>query len=405
MVGTAHYRGTTMQAASSFRFLVLGTITGLALLTLDCSKKPAAPPKLDVLVAVVQQADVPIYAELTGQLDGALNVEVRAKVDGFLKTMPIQQGQLVKKGELLFTIDARAPEAAVEQAKGSLAQAKAALDKAKADVARLKPLIKVGAVSQQDIDNAAAAEKAAQANFDATKGTLAAANVNLGYTRVTAPMDGLVGNTSLSPGALINANTLLTTISQTDRMKIEVAIPERAYIRMAEKINALTEKKVKDPAKTANLELILADGSVYGIKGWVETIDRAIDPLTGTLKVRALFPNPKGLLRPGQFGKIRSVSEQRENATLIPLRALVETQGAFSVAVVGADNKVEMRRVKPGPRLKVWCVLEDGVKPGEKVIVEGVQKVRPGQEVTPKAAPVEPLPGLAPTVEPAKAGA
>lgn len=396
-----------MRMARLSSLNVFGWVVGLGVIVfpIGCSKKHQAPPKLEVLVAEVVQRDVPIYAELTGQLDGALNVEVRAKVDGFLKTMPIQQGQLVKKGDLLFTIDARAPEAQVDQAKGSLAQGKAALDKARTDVARLKPLIKVGAVSQQDIDHAAAAEKVAQANYDAAKGALDAANVNLGFTRITAPMDGLVGSTSLSPGSLINANTLLTTISQTDKMKIEVAIPERAYIRLAEEINALTGKKEKDPAKNASLELILADGSLYGQKGWVDTIDRAIDPLTGTLKVRVIFPNPKGLLRPGQFGKIRSVAEQREKALLIPLRALIETQGTYSVGVVGADNKVELRRVKPGPHLKAWCVMEEGVKPGEKVIVEGAQKVEPGQEVTMKPAQAEPLPGESSEAIPSKTGA
>jgi membrane fusion protein (multidrug efflux system) len=372
--------------------LLLSSLMGLLVLSLGCSKKAPVAPKPTVQVTSAIQQDVAVFTEATGQLQGALNVEVRAKVDGFLQSMPIKEGQKVKKGELLFTIDSRTPAAAVDQAKGALARAQAAWDKAKADVARYKPLAASQAISQQELDNALSAERSAKATYDSAKADVTAASVNLGYTKVTAPMDGIVGTTGVNPGALVTANTLLTTISQTDRMKIEVAFPERDYIKYAEKINQAATRDIKQVEKNGKAELLLSDGSVYAKKGWVETVDRAIDASTGTLKIRLMFPNPEGTLRPGQFGKIRGSLDQLTGAILIPQRAVQEIQGSFNVAVVGADNKVELRSVKAGARTGTWWVISEGLKAGEKVVVEGIQKVRNGVEVEPQPAAAEPLP-------------
>lgn len=383
--------------------LLLSSIAGLFLFSTGCSKKAVAAPKPAVQVLSAIQQDVAVYAEATGQLQGALNVEVRAKVDGFLETMPIKEGQKVKKGELLFTIDSRTPAAAVDQAKGTLARAQAAWDKTKADVARFKPLAASQAISQQELDNALSAERSAKATYDSAKADVTAASVNLGYTKVTAPMDGIVGTTSVNPGALVTANTLLTSISQTEKMKIEVAFPERDYIKYAEKINAATTRDLKQVEKNAKAELLLSDGTLYAKKGWVETVDRAIDATTGTLKIRLIFPNPDGTLRPGQFGKIRGSMDQMTGAILVPQRAVQEVQGSFNVAVVGADNKVELRSVKAGTRTGTWWVINEGLKAGERVIVEGLQKVRNGVEVEAQPAAAEPLPPIPskPTAAPA----
>lgn len=387
------------------RLLLLTTLAGFLAIGLGCSKKAAPAPKPTVQVTAAIQQDVSVYTEATGQLQGALNVEVRAKVDGFLESMPIKEGQKVKKGDLLFTIDSRTPAAAVDQAKGALARAQAAWDKAKADVARFKPLAASQAISQQELDNALSAERAAKATYDAAKADVTAASVNLGYTKVTAPMEGVVGTTSVNPGALVTANTLLTSISQTEKMKIEVALPERDYIKLSGMINAAATRDLKAAAKNPKSVLILADGSTYGHKGYVETVDRAIDASTGTLKIRILFPNPEGLLRPGQFGKIRGATETMTGAILVPQRAVQEVQGSYNVAVVGADQKVELRAVKTGARSGTWWVISEGLKPGEKVIVEGLQKVRNGLEVVAQPAPAEEMPPAAAGSAPAQAPA
>lgn len=392
-----------MLNSQGFNTLASATVVAIIIGT-GCSKKAPEATKPAVLVTAAVQQDVGVFMEYTGQLQGGLNVEVRAKVDGFLETMPIKEGQKVKVGDLLFTIDSRTPAAAVDQAKGTLARAQAAWDKSKADVARFKPLAATQAISQQELDNALSAERATKATYDAAKADLAAAAVNLGYTRVTAPMEGLVGTTSVNPGALVTANTLLTSISQIERMKIEVALPERDYIKFSQKVNTAAARDPKIAEKNATAELILSDGSVYGRKGWVETVDRAIDASTGTLKVRLIFANPDGQLRPGQFGKIRAATDKVVGAILVPQRAVQEVQGSYNVVVIGADNKAELRNVKAGARAGTWWIITEGLKPGEKVVVEGLQKVRNGMEVTPQPSPAEPLPPVAPS-NPAEATA
>jgi membrane fusion protein, multidrug efflux system len=367
--------------------LALCGLTALALS--GCGKKEApagAPP--EVYVADVVQKDVPVYTELVGQTKGSQDVEIRARVEGYLDRVAFTEGSYVRKGELLYQIDPKPLEAALANAKANLATAKARLDKATTDVNRLTPLAKQQAVSQQELDNAIAAHDAARAQVDANQAAVDKATLDLGYTRITAPLDGLVGTTQVKAGNLVGRgeSTLLTTVSQTDPILFRAGISEAEYLRLGKQVVA-TGKKV---ARAASIELLLADGTLHAQKGSVEAIERAVDPTTGTLAVQFTFPNPNRLVRPGQYGRARFVVENKAGALLVPQRAVVELQNLYSLAVVGAGNKVEFRNVKVGPRVDGLWVIEEGLKPGEKVVVEGLQKVRDGAVVSPKAAAAAP---------------
>ena len=358
--------------------LVATAVTG-------CGKKEApasAPP--EVYVADVVQKDVPVYMELVGQTRGSQDVEIRARVEGYLNRVAFTEGAFVRRGDLLYQIDPLPLEAALANAKAQLATAQARLDKAKTDVNRLTPLAKQQAVSQQELDNALSAQDAARAQVDANKAAVDKATLDLGYTRITAPLDGLVGTTEVKAGNLVGRgeSTLLTTVSQTNPILFRAGISEAEYLRLARDVVA-TGKKA---AGGADIELILADGTVHPHKGRVDAIERAVDPTTGTLAVQFTFPNPDRVVRPGQYGRARFVTQTKTGALLVPQRAVIELQNLYSVAVVGAGNKVEFRNVKVGPRVDSLWVIEEGLKPGEKVIVEGLQKARDGAVVSPKPA-------------------
>ncbi|MFN8095952.1 MAG: efflux RND transporter periplasmic adaptor subunit [Vicinamibacteria bacterium] len=283
------------------------------------------------------------------------------------------------------------------RAKAELATAKARLDKAVNDVNRLTPLAKVQAVSQQELDNALASRDAARAQVDANQAAVDRSTLDLGYARITAPLDGLVGTTQVKAGNLVGRgeSTLLTTVSQIDPILFRAGISEAEYLRLGKQV-AATGKRIKDGA---SIELLLADGTVHPHKGRVEAIERAVDPTTGTLAVQFTFPNPQRLVRPGQYGRARFVIETKTGALLVPQRAVVEMQNLYSLAVVGAGDKVEFRNVKVGPRVDSLWVVEQGLEPGEKVVVEGVQRLRDGIVVVPKSAAPVPAGGAAPAAE------
>jgi len=371
------------------RALILALSGLVATLATGCGNKeaPAGTPP-EVYVADVVQKDVPIYMELVGQTKGSQDVEIRARVEGYLDRVAFTEGSFVRKGQLLYQIDPLPLEAALANAKAQLATAQARLEKTRNDVTRLTPLAKQQAVSQQELDNALSAQDAARAQVDAQKAAVDKATLDLGYTRIAAPLDGLVGTTEVKAGNLVGRgeSTLLTTVSQINPILFRAGISEAEYLRLAKEI------VVKGPrtGPQAEIELILADGTVHPYKGRVDAIERAVDPTTGTLAVQFTFPNPDRVVRPGQYGRARFVVETKPGALLVPQRAVTELQNLYSLAVVGAGNKIEFRNVKVGPRVDGLWVIEDGLKPGEKVVVEGLQKVRDGMAVSPKAAAAAP---------------
>jgi len=355
-----------------------------AIVAPGCEKQapPAAPPP-EVYTASVIQKDVPVYLEMVGQTRGSQDVEIRARVEGFLDKVAFTEGSFVHAGDLLYQIDPKPLEATLASAKANMATAQARLDKSNTDVSRLTPLAKQQAVSQQELDNALSARDAAKAMLDAQKAAVDTAQLDLGYTRITAPIDGIVGTTEVKAGNLVGRgeSTLLTTVSQTDPILFRAGISEAEYLRIAKQV-AATGKS----SRGAEIELLLADGTAHAQKGRVDAIERAIDPTTGTLSVQFTFPNPQRVVRPGQYGRARFVLETKTAALLVPQRAVTELQNLYSVAVVGSGDKVEFRNVKVGPRVEDLWVIEEGLKPGEKVVVEGLQKVRDGATVSPKAA-------------------
>jgi membrane fusion protein (multidrug efflux system) len=365
-------------------------VCGLAALALTgCGKKEApagAPP--EVYVSDVVQKDVPIYMELVGQTRGSQDVEIRARVEGYLNKVAFTEGSYVRKGALLYEIDPLPLEATLANAKANHATAQARLAKANTDVNRLTPLAKQQAVSQQELDNALAAQDASRAQVDAQKAAVDKATLDLGYAHVAAPLDGLVGTTEVKAGNLVGRgeSTLLTTVSQIDPILFRAGISEAEYLRLARQVAAAGGPT----GARREIELLLADGTVHTHKGKVEAIERAVDPTTGTLAVQFTFPNPERVVRPGQYGRARFVIETRTGALLVPQRAVTELQNLYSLAVVGEGNKVSFRNVKVGPRVDSLWVIEEGLKPGEKVVVEGLQKARDGAVVSPKAAAVAP---------------
>ena len=340
----------------------------------------AGPSTVDVVVAPVQVRDVPIVQEWAAQTFGANDIEIRARVKGFLTAKPYKEGSVVRRGDLLFQIDPQEYQTAVAQARANLSEAQAALSKANADVARLTPLVERNAVSRQDLDHAVAAQQGAEGQVAAARAAMNTAQLNLGYTKVTSPITGLAGVAQADVGSLVGSPgpTLLTTVSQVDTIKVKFRISEQEYLTLRRAMGDSVSTAVRRPAR---LELVLADGSVYDHKGQVVTVDRNIDPATGTLGIEALFPNPASFLRPGQFGRVRAPVTTRTNAVLVPQRAVREMQGTFSVGVLKPDSTVEIRPVKAGARVGSDWVMDSGLVAGAVIVVEGMQKVRPGVKV------------------------
>lgn len=370
---------------------LLFILCGLVLVTASsCEKEapPAAPPPPEVLVAEPIQRDVPVYMELVGQAAGFQDVEIRARVEGFLETMAFVEGSLVRKGQLLYQIDPKPLQAALANAKANLATAQARLEKSTNDVNRLTPLAKQQAVSQQELDNAVAQLDAARSQVDANRAAVEKAQLDLGYTTIYAPLDGLIGTTKVKTGNLVGRgeSTLLVTISQIDPILFRAGIAEAEYLRVARRVQEQREKGVVQGEKTP-IQLILADGTVHPNTGYLDAVERNIDTATGTIALQIKFPNPERLVRPGQFGRVRFVIDQKQGALLVPQRAVQELQNLYNLAVVGADGKVNFRTVKVGPREGTLWVIEEGLKPGEKVVVEGLQRLREGLTVVPKPAP------------------
>jgi membrane fusion protein (multidrug efflux system) len=393
-----HRRSRTLRLSG------LGGAAIALLLAAGCGKeqKAAPPPPPAVEVTGVTQKDVPIYKEWVGTADGLVNATIQAQVTGYLVKQNYREGEFVRKGQVLFEIDPRTFQAAVdgaqgslEQARGQLAQAEARWVTAKANLARVRPLAEKNAVSQKDLDDATGTELSTRASVDAAKASvvsaqasLDAARLNLGFTRVTSPVDGIAGIAKAQVGNLVGPGQIqeLTSVSTVDPIKIYIQVSEQEYTQEVEKQGKGTSQR---RVENVPLELTLADGTVYPHKGRFALADRQVDVKTGTLKIGALFPNPGNFLRPGQYALVRATMETKKGALLVPQRAVTEVQGKFLVAVVGADNTVELRPVTPAERVGSLWVIDKGVKPGEMVVVEGVQKVRTGVRVAPTQAAAE----------------
>ena len=354
-------------------------------------EKAAAPPPPDVLVTEVIQKDVPVYGEWIGTLSGFINATIRPQVKGYLLSKNYKEGDVVHTGDLLFQIDPREFQAQLDQAQGQLARAQATQVKAQQDVTRYTPLAKEGAVSQQELDDAIQQNLAAKAQVDSARAAVEQAKLNLGWTKVTSPIDGVSGIAIAQIGDLVQPATELTTVSQVDPIKTLFPVSEQEYLKYTR-----THAKDESPREGA-LELILADGTVFPHRGTLSVIGRQVDPRTGTLPLEAQFPNPGNVLRPGGYALVRAVIDNQPKALVVPQRAVRDVQGQMQVAVVTADNKVEMRNVTTGPRSGFNWVILDGVKPGERVVAEGLQKVRGGMVVAPKPY-TEPTPVPTPTV-------
>jgi len=376
-------RGVTLS-------VIAGALAALGS-TAGCKKPPPPLPPPTVLVAPAVQQDLSLTAEFVGTIDGYVNAEIRARVKGFLKTQDYQDGAFVKKGQLLFTIDPSEYQAAVAKAKGALGRAQAGYGQAKVTADRYRPLAAKQAVSQQDLDDAVAAQRAAAATVDSAKAALDEAQLNLGYCRIYSPVDGVAGTAQVRVGNLVGQSdpTLLTTVSQLDPMRVTFPISEAQYMRVAARAAALERLDPLDAgADRQTLDLLLADGSVYPHKGWFVSVGREVEKGTGTIQVQTVFPNPERILRPGQYGRVRVPRPtDGKPSVVVPESAVKELQGSYTVSVVAPDDTVQIRPVEVGPRVsKLWAITK-GVNAGDRVITEGAQKVAEGQKVVAKPDP------------------
>jgi membrane fusion protein (multidrug efflux system) len=342
---------------------------------------PAPPPPPEVHVMTIAPERVTLSSEWIATLDGYVNAQIRPQVSGYLVRRTYQEGAVVRKGQVLFEIDARPLEATLEQARARLGEAQAQLGKAERDLKRDQPLAEQRAIAQSQLDNDIQANLAAQAAVRSATAAVEAAELNVGFTKVTSLIDGVAAIATAQIGDLAGPATLLTTVSQIDPIKAYIQLSEQEYLRVAERINA---RATNSPWVTgAPLTLVLADGTVYPRSGAFLAADREIDANTGTIRISATFPNPQRTLRPGQYGRVRAETEIRPDALLVPQRAVTELQGSFQVRVVGQDNIVSTRTVKMGERVGSRWIVEAGLEPGTDVVVEG-PPTRDGARVNPK---------------------
>jgi RND family efflux transporter MFP subunit len=416
-----HLRQNLAILITIFAFVLILPIAGCS----SKGKEEMTPPPINVEVVKVEQRDVPVYSEWIGTLDGMVNAEIRAQVSGYLLKQLYQEGSFVKKGQILFEIDPRPLQAALDQAKGELARAKGQLAqangqlmqsqaqlaqseanqvKSQLDVDRYTPLAKDKAITTQEFDNSIQANLASKAQVQASiagvetanasivaaKAAVAAAEaavktaeLNLGFTKISSLIDGIAGIAQVQVGNLVGPTSgSITTVSTLDPIKVYFTPTEQEYLNFT-RLNP-TQRERDAAGRRLELELILVDGTTYPQKGRFYVADRQIDQKTGAIRVAGIFPNRGGILRPGQYGRVRAITGMRDNALLVPQRAVTELQGSYRVAVVGDDNKVSIRPVQVGNRTGSMWVIEGGLEPDELVVAEGTQKVRPGALVNPK---------------------
>ena len=376
-----------LKRPASLEVLLFTMLAVLSSAMLGCGRtQAAAPPRPpEVTVAPVVQQDVPVYNEWIATLDGYVNAQVRPQVSGYIIRQNYTEGSLVRRGDVLFEIDPRPFQAALDRAKGDLAQAQAQLGKSILDVERDTPLEKAKAIAKSQLDNEIQAKLGAQALIESDKAIVEQAELNLEWTKVTSLVDGIAGIAQIQIGNLVGSNSVLTSVSQLEPIKAYFPISERDYVLVQKNSNAILSKHAIGFFGNS-LELILTDGSLYAQKGKILLADRQVDPNTGTIRIVAAFPNPGNILRPGQYGRVRVETGMKKGALLTPQSAVAQSQGSYQVAVIGSDRKVSMRAVKPGQTVGTMWVIDEGLKPGEQVVVEGLQRVKEGSLVTPKPA-------------------
>lgn len=362
------------------------------LVIISCNqKKTAPPPLLEIPVVKSERKDVPVYQDFVGQTYGKSDIAIRARVDGFLQGMYFEEGASVKKGQLLYAIDPEPFQLGVNEAKSQLAQAQTVFVKAENDLNRIKPLAEINAVSKSDLDAAIAEYGAAKASVDAAKSAVALAKVQLGYTKMYSPIDGIIGITEAKVGDYVGRSpnpVVLNTVSSIDTIEVRFSITETDYLQMARYVSEHHGTKLDDRQRKGKqgIQLILADGSTFKEKGYVDFANRNIDPSTGSLLLQASFPNPQHILRPGQFAKVRSVIDEVENGILVPQRCVNDIQGTHFVYTVSDSNTVVEKDVVPGPTIgENWLIME-GLGPDETVVYEGIQKLKPGMKIKPVPA-------------------
>ena len=369
-----------MASASRQVFTVL--LLGCSLLFLGgCSggKAASVPPPPVVEVATVVKQDTPIYSEWVAILDGYVNAQIQPHVSGYIIRQNYKEGSVVRKGDVLFQIDPRPFKAALDQAKGQLAQAEAQLGKARLDVQRDTPLAQARAIAQSQLDTEIQAKLGTQALVQAAKANVEQAQLNLEWTQVTSLINGIAGIAQVQIGNLVGPSSVLTSVSQVDPIKTYFTVSEQEFTDFHRRFP--TEQSVAEQRKRIPLQLLLADGSVYERPGTIYFADREVNPATGTIRIAGVFPNPNNLLRPGGYGRVRASAKTQSGALLVPQRAVIELQGSRQVAVVGNDNKVSIRPIMVGERVGKFWIVTEGLKPGERVVVEGLMKVRDGAPV------------------------
>jgi membrane fusion protein (multidrug efflux system) len=377
-------RPTALFSSSIRPFLALiATVLSVA----ACEQEaPREAPPLEVAVLKVEARDIPLYLDMVGQTQGSVDIPIRARVDGVLEEMHFLEGRPVTKGQLLYVIDSRPYQSQVAEAEGRLAQARTSLAKASSDLDRIRPLAEMDAVSKQDLDGAIAQFEAAEGAMQAAIAQVDQAEIQLGYTRIKAPVAGLIGITRAKVGEYVGRSpnpVVLNVVSRTDPIRVRFSINEREYLQFSRRLASEMRNIDTKDATDAELQLILADSTIHPQRGRIVTFNAAIDPTTGTLTLEADFPNPERLVLPGQFARVRGMVEMRSGAIAVPQRAVMETQGLFQVAVVADDNTVELRRVEMGPRTDGLWIVDSGLKVSERIALEGLQRLRTGMSVVP----------------------
>jgi membrane fusion protein (multidrug efflux system) len=380
------------RSMSRISSAALAPILGAALLPLlvaGCSAKkqaaanPHAMGPFPVTVMAVQQKNVPIYGDWIGNLAGYVTANIQPQVSGYLIRQDYREGSYVHKGEVLFQIDPRPFQASLDQAKGQLAQVEAQLQLANINVKRDTPLARAHAIAQSQLDNDLQQQAAEKAALESAKANVETAQINLGFTRVRSLIDGIAGLAQTQVGALVSPTTTLTTVSQVNPIKVYFSISEQEYLALSSSVRALGKADLLDSGNAVPLQLTLANGQVYPHTGRIIFVDRAVNPQTGTILIAGSFANPRGLLRPGQFGHIKAETHIAENALLIPQQALNQLQGNYVVAVVGSDHKIHMTPVQLGPEVGNMQVIDKGLQPGDLVVIQGLEKLRDGMPVVP----------------------